>query len=39
MAAFLARRVYEGKLNFVDVPERFKEQVREILRDEYGMEV
>ena len=39
MAAFLARRVYEGKLNFADIPERFKEQVREILRDEYGAEV
>ena len=37
MAAFLARRVYEGDLAFEDVPNRFKTQVRQILKDKYGM--
>ena len=39
MADFLARRVYEGKLDFADVPERFKAQVRQILHDKYGYDV
>lgn len=39
MAEFLARRVYEGKLRFEDVPDRFKVQVRKILKEKYGMEV
>jgi hypothetical protein len=38
MAEFLARRVCEGKLAFEDVPYRFKEQVRIILKEKYGME-
>ena len=39
MADFLARRVYEGKLNFADVPDRFKQQVRQILHDKYNYDV
>ena len=39
MAEFLARRVYEGKLEFNKVPEIFKEQVRTILKEKYNMEV
>lgn len=36
MAEFLARRVYEGKLGFEDIPERFKKAVSEILQSKYG---
>lgn len=39
MADFLARRVYEGKLQFADVPDRFKSQVRIILKEKYEIEV
>lgn len=39
MAEFLARRVYEEKLNFIDVPERFKDTVRQILHDKYDIDV
>ncbi len=39
MAEFLAMRVFQGKLSFEEVPERFKESVRTILREKYGMEV
>ena len=36
MAEFLARRVFEGKLEFNVVPERFKGAVREILINKYN---
>lgn len=39
MAEFLARRVYEGKLEFANVPERFKSAVRKILKDKYSVDV
>lgn len=39
MAEFLARRVYEGKLEFNMVPSVFKEQVRKILKEKYDMTV
>ena len=39
MTAFLARRVYEGHLEFADVPARFKEEVRAILKEQYGIDV
>lgn len=39
MTDFLARRVYEGKLSFEDIPRQFKDSVRQILRDKYGMDV
>ena len=38
MAKFLARRVYDGKLSFDDVPEKFQEDVRKILKEEYNYE-
>jgi hypothetical protein len=37
MVDFLARRIYEGKLEFEDVPSRFKEQVRVVL-DKYNID-
>lgn len=36
MAKFLAMRVYQGKLAFDDVPDKYKAEVRRILIDEYG---
>ena len=39
MVDFLARRIYEGKLEFEDVPARFKEQVRIVLKDKYNIDV
>ena len=39
LAEFLAMRVYQNKLTFEEVPNRFKESVRTILREKYGMEV
>lgn len=35
MAKFLAMRVYQGKLAFDDVPDKYKAEVRRILIDEY----
>lgn len=34
MALFLAYRIMKGKMEFKDVPEAFKEEVKKILIDE-----
>jgi hypothetical protein len=39
MAEFLARQVYEGKITFVEVPQRFKPRVRTILKEKYDIDV
>lgn len=39
MTDFLARRVYEGKLDFQDVPESLKHDVRIVLKEKYGIYV
>lgn len=36
MVEFLARRVFEGKLEFNAVPAKFKDAVREILINKYN---
>lgn len=36
MVEFLARRVFEGRLEFNAVPERFKDAAREILINKYN---
>lgn len=39
MAEIYARWIHKGKKTIDDVPERWKEEVRQKLKDEYGMEV
>ena len=38
MAEFLAMRVYEKKMSFDEIPERFRETVKEILKEKYDTE-
>lgn len=36
MVKFLAMRVEQGKLDYKDVPEKYKQEVHDILIEEYG---
>lgn len=38
MAEFLAMRVYEKKLTFEEIPKRFREEVKKILKEKYDTE-
>ena len=36
MARFLAMRCANHKLEYADVPEKYKQEVKQLLMDEYG---
>ena len=37
MADFLAMRISQNKLTFEEIPDRFKDTVKVILREKYGI--
>lgn len=39
MAKFLAMRIYEGKLTYDEVPAKYKDKVKELYKEMYGVDL